>query len=117
MSDVKQGFDRLSCEAQDFLNLKIDEIKLSCVESLSLLFADVVSWLLVSLCLLLAFICLLVAGVVALSAVTGLVLSLVIAAAVLLVVMLLLYMLRRRLFTNIAVGRFCKMFFKEDTLL
>ena len=52
--EIKKNFDRLSREARELLDLKIEEIKLSFVERLSLLFADTLSWLAVIIFLLLS---------------------------------------------------------------
>ncbi len=110
---VKQNFDRLSREVQETLNIEMDGIKLSLVESLSLFFADILSWLLVAVFSLLSLLGFLAAAVVAIAAVMGYALSFVVVAFLLLSVALLLYMLRGRLFTDMAVARFCRMFFRD----
>lgn len=110
---VKENFDNLSRDAQQFLDLKIEEVKLSLVERLSLLFADALAWLVFSAFLLLALLCLLVAVVILLSAFIGLLPSLFVVALLLLVVAWLLYAMRGSLFGDMMVARLYKLFFDE----
>ncbi len=112
--EIKHNFDRLSHEAYEFLNLKIEEVKLSFVERLSLLFADALSWLAIIIFLLLSSLCLLAAIVAVLSISIGLLPALFIVASLLLLAALLFYVTRGNLFVNIMVARFYKMFFNEN---
>lgn len=112
--EIKKNFDRLSREARELLDLKIEEIKLSFVERLSLLFADTLSWLAVIMFLLLSLLCMLAAFVVVISLYVGLLPALFIATALLLVVAWLFYAARGTLFRNVMVARFYRMFFNEN---
>lgn len=112
--EIKHNFDRLSHEAYEFLNLKIEEIKLSFVERLSLLFADALSWLVVIILLLLSSMCLLAAFVAVLSISMGILPALLIVALLLLFAASLFYVARGNLFVNIMVARFYKIFFNKN---
>ncbi|MBQ8270415.1 MAG: hypothetical protein IJZ22_04310 [Bacteroidaceae bacterium] len=111
--NLKKDFDTLLRDAQKSLNVEIDGAKLSLVEGLSLFFTDVFSGLLVAAFSLLALLAILAAAVVAAASVVGYVFSLLIVASLLLVAALLLHLLRSRLFANMLVARFCRMFFKD----
>lgn len=111
---IKENFDSLSGDAREFLNLKIEEIKLSVVERLSLFFADALSWLAVIIFLLLSSLCFLAAVVAWISVFTGLLPALFLVAFLLLAVACIFYLLRGSIFANVMVARFYKMFFSDD---
>lgn len=112
--EIKENFDRLSGDVREYLNLKIEELKLSIVERLSLFFADALSWLVVIIFLLLSSLCFLVALVVMLSIFMGLLPALFLMAFLLLAVAWIFYLLRGNIFANIMVARFYKMFFDDN---
>ena len=111
---IKENFDRLSGDAHEYLNFKIEELKLSIVERLSLFFADALSWLAVIIFLLLSSLCFLVALVKMLSIFMGLLPALLLVAFSLLAVAWIFYLLRGNIFVNIMVARFYKMFFNDN---
>ena len=112
--EIKENFDSLSRDAREFIDLKIEEVKLSLVERLSLLFADALSWLLVMVLLALALLCLMAAFVAVLTYFVGLLLALLVTAVILLVAAYLLYTVRGNLFGNRMVARLYKVFFYEN---
>ena len=112
--EIKENFDSLSADAREFLNLKIEELKLSFVERLSLFFADALSWLAVIIFLLLSSLCFLAALVAMLSVYMGLLPALLLVAFLLLAVAWLFHLLRGSIFINIMVARFYKMFFTKN---
>lgn len=110
---VQQNFDRLSRDACEFINLKIEEIKLSVVERLSLLFADALSWLAVMIFLLLSSLCFIAALVVMLSVFMGVLPALLLVAFLLFAAAWLFYLLRGGIFANMMVARLYKVFFND----
>lgn len=112
--EIQKNFDRLSRDAREFLNLKVEEIKLSLVERLSLFFADALSWLAIIIFLLLSSMCFLVVIVALLSMYIGLVPALLLVAFLLLASAVVLYLMREHLFANVMVARFYRMFFSEN---
>ena len=105
--------ENLSKDALEYVKRSMDGCKLRLVESLSLLFGDVLCAFVLSMLLFVAYLALLVAAVIWLLPLLGLPLAIVSVAALLLLTAWVVYMLRERLFVDRMVRRFAKIFFEE----
>jgi len=112
--DVKQNFDRLSDETREYINLRIDSTKLYIVEMLSQFASDMLSRIVFFIFMFLSFLFLLVAVMFLLARAIGLVSSAFVIALTLLLVGAVVYFTRKLLFTNIMIGRLCRMFFPKN---
>lgn len=112
---IKENFETLYNDADEYVKRSIDSYRLFVIDSLSLLYGDVACGFVVFMLLFLAFIFMLVAMVVFLAPVTGFAVALLLAVLLLALMALLVYVFKMRLFVNRAVRRFCRILFaKED---
>lgn len=112
--ELKQNFDRLVRDAREYLGLKTDELRLLLVDNLSVFMSDLLSWLAIFAIVQIALVCLLAVVIIAIASVAGYMWAFAVVAFVLLAVAGVFYLLRDRLFADIAVERFCRMFFPAD---
>ena len=106
-------FDNLTESLRELASAKLDSVKLYAVESLALLSGEMVTALLLVLLLAGAAMFFLLALLVALSAVVGLLYACLIVGGLLLLVAGFVVLRGRRLFADMFVGRFCKLFFSS----
>ncbi|MBQ6693409.1 MAG: hypothetical protein IJN24_00860 [Bacteroidaceae bacterium] len=114
--EFKENFDKLTNFTQQYIDLKVDDVKLHVIENLSVLCGDLLSFVVVSVFAVLSLFFLIVAGIICLVPLVGLLWSVIIAVALLAVVSSVLYFARRKIFANVMVGRFCRMFFPKDDM-
>lgn len=112
--DFGPKFDNLSESAREFLDAKIDSLKLKAVESLALLSGEIVVAVVLAFLLIGACMFFLLALLVALATVVGFMYSCLIVGAVLLLLSTAVYLYGRQLFADMFVGRFCRIFFLID---
>ena len=105
--------ENISKDALEYVKRSMDGCKLRLVESLSLLFGDVMCAFVLSMLLFVAYLALLVAVVIWLLPLLGLPLAIVAVAALLLFTAWVVYAQRERLFVDRMVRRFVKIFFEE----
>ena len=110
----RADIENLSKDALEYLKRSIDGCKLRLVESLSLLFGDVICIFVLSMLLFVAYLALMVAVVVLLLPLIGLPLSIVAVALLLLLTAFIVYVLKERLFADKMVQHFMKNFFAEE---
>ena len=108
---IKENFETLYNDADEYVKRSIDGYKLHFVETLSLLYGDAACSFVLFMLLFLAFLFALVAAVVLVAPVTGLVTALLLAVALLFLFAIMVYVFRVRLFVDRAVRRFCRMLF------
>lgn len=113
--EIKENFEKMAEALLQYVDLKSDDVKLNVVEKLSFLCNDIISYVAVSVFAVLSFLFVLVAIVAFLSPCIGLLCSSLVVAALLAVAALLLYAMRRRLFVNIMVKCFCRIFFTKNS--
>ena len=106
-------FDNLTESLRELASAKLDSVKLYAVESLALLSGEMVTALLLVLLLAGAAMFFLLALLVALSAVVGLLYACLIVGGLLLLVAGFVVLRGRRLFADMFVARFCKLFFSS----
>lgn len=107
--------ENLSKDALEYVKRSMDGCKLRLVESLSLLFGDVLCAFVLSMLLFVAYLALLVAAAIWLLPLLGLPLAIVAVAALLLFTAWIVYVLRERLFVDRMVRRLAKIFFDEKS--
>lgn len=111
---IKENFETLYSDADEYVKRGIDGYKLLLVETLALLYGDVACGFVLFMLLFLAFVFMLVAAVVLLAPAVGFVGAILLAIALLVLLALLVYVFRVRLFADRAVRRLCKMLFAKD---
>ena len=107
--------ENLSKDALEYVKRSMDGCKLRLVENLSLLLGDVICMFVLSMLLFVAYLALLVALVLCLLPLLGLPLAIVAVAALLLLTAWAVYLMRERLFVDLMVRRFVKIFFDEKS--
>ena len=105
--------ENLSKDALEYVKRSMDGCRLRLVESLSLLFGDVLCVFVLSMLLFVAYLALMVAFVICLLPLIGLPLAIVAVAVLLLLTAWVVYLLREHLFVDRMVRRFAKIFFEE----
>lgn len=111
--EIKENLDRLSDTTQQYVDMKIDNVKLHVVEKLSVMCNDVLSYVFVSLLVVMALFFLLFAAVAFFTPMIGLVYSMLAVAGLLTIFSTVLFLLRKKLFLNKMVRCFCRMFFNN----
>lgn len=106
---VIDDFDRLSKDVQEYLKRRMDGVKMTVVEELSVMIGNVFASIMLFFILFTAFLFILVGIVAALSNVVGFELAMVAAGVMLLVVAVVIYALRVKLITNGIVRHLCRM--------
>lgn len=112
--ELKENFDKLSDGAQQYIDLKVDNIKLHIVENMSLFCSDLLSRAVVGLFAIMALFFAMIAVVLFFAMYVGLLYAFLIVAGILLLVGALFYFFRKSIFANVMVGRFCRMFFPKN---
>ena len=110
---IGEKFNRLTDCANDYAKLKMEEVKLLCVENLSIIMSDILSILLVFFIFSVSLFFALIAIVTVIGEYIGFLNSLLLVAVLLAMIAFIVFMLRKQLFSNIFVERFCNIFFKK----
>ncbi len=111
---IRENFETLYNDADEYVKRSIDGYKLSVIDAVSLLYGDVACGFVIFMLLFLAFIFMLVVMVALLVPVTGFAVALSFAVLLLVFMALLVYLLKKRLFVNRAVRRFCRIMFAKE---
>lgn len=112
--EVKQNFDRLADDVQEYINLRVDSVKLYVVQVLSSFLSDMLSRIVLFVFLFLSLVFMLIALMFLLAPLIGWVWSACVIVILLLLMAFSVYLGRKSLFTNMMIGRLCKMFFPVD---
>ena len=110
----RADIENISKDALEYLKKSIDGCRLRLVESLSLLFGDVICIFVLSMLLFVAYLALMVAVVILLLPLIGLPLSIIAVALFSLLTAFIVYLLKERLFVDRMVQHFVRIFFAED---
>ena len=110
---ARDYFDKVTNSLREYARIKSEEIKLRCVESLSLVASDILSMLIVVLLSALALIFVIFAILILIAQYIGIFYSLLVVGGVLALMAFVVFLFRKELFANLFVGRFCKMFFNN----
>ena len=111
---IEESFNRLADGANDFAKLKMNEIKLLCVENLSLFVSEILSMIVVFIISAVSIFFALIAAVTFIASYIGFLNSLLATAALLAIIAFFVYALREELFTDIVVRHLCKIFFRQQ---
>ena len=112
---IEEFFDNLTDDLKEYADLKIVSIKISFVEKFSLLSRDILSIIIVIFLIATALLFALLAIMILISRYIGLLYSSLLVCTILVTFALAVYLFRKKLFTNIFVTLFSKMFFNNDT--
>lgn len=112
---IEDKIENLTESLKEYADIKIVSIKLSLVEKLSLLARDILSTLIIFLLTTAALIFALLATLILIAQYIGFLYGSLVICATLASIALIVCMFRKRLFTNIFVARFSKIFFNDDT--
>lgn len=112
--EVKQNFDRLADDVQEYIDLRIDSIKLYVVQVLASFISDMLSRVVLFVFLFLSLVFMLIALMFLLAPLIGRVWSACVIVILLLLMAFFVYLGRKSLFANMMIGRLCKMFFPVD---
>lgn len=112
--EVKQNFDRLADDVQEYIDLRIDSIKLYIVQVFASFISDMLSRVVLFVFLLLSLVFMLMALIFLLAPLIGWVWSTCVIVILLLLMAFFVYLARKSLFANMMIGRLCKMFFPID---
>ena len=110
---ARDNFDKVTNSIKEYARIKRDDIKLQCVESLSLVASDILSMFLVALLSAIAFLFVVIAIMILVAQYIGVFYSLLAVGGVMALVAYIVYLFRKELFANLFVERFCKVFFNE----
>ena len=110
---VGEKFNRLAESANDFAEAKIEELKLSCIENLSLLVSEFLSMMLVFIASAVSIFFALIAIVTIVATYIGFLYSVLVMAASMALLAFVIYLFREELFANIIVRRLCNILFKK----
>lgn len=113
--EIGDFLDNITRSFKEFADLKSDAVKLMLVENISLLSSDMLSGVVVFIILTAAFFIALVAVIILLAHYIGFLYGTLVVCTILIFTALIVYLLRRRLFANIFVPRFSKMFFSDES--
>lgn len=113
--DIKENFDKLSDATQQYIDMRVDSAKLHIVEKLSIMCNEVLSYVVVSLLVVMALFFMLIAAVAFLAPIIGFVYSVLSVAGLLVIIAIVLFFMRKKLFLNVMVKCFCRMFFDDKT--
>ena len=115
MADDKTPIESLSGEVKDYIDLKVDDLKLKATKGLSVSLARLLAAFVILFSLLLVILTLAVAFILLLGKASGdYALGALIALGVFVAVLVVLYLLRKRLFTGTFVKMFIQIFFPEN---
>lgn len=112
--EVKQNFDKLADDVQEYIDLRIDSIKLYVVQVLASFISDMLSRVVLFVFLFLSLVFMLIALMFLLAPLIGRVWSACVIVILLLLMAFFVYLGRKSLFANMMIGRLCKMFFPVD---
>lgn len=112
--EVKQNFDRLADDVQEYIDLRIDSIKLYVVQVLASFISDMLSRVVLFVFLFLSLVFMLIALMFLLAPLIGRVWSACVIVILLLLMAFFVYLGRKSLFANMMIGRLCKIFFPVD---
>ena len=112
---IEEFFDNLTDNLKEYANIKIVSIKLSLVEKLSLLARDILSTLVIFFLTAAALLFALMATMILIARHIGFLYSSLLICAILGTVAFTVYLFRKKLFINMFIALFSKMFFNNDT--
>lgn len=112
--EVKQNFDRLADDVQEYIDLRIDSIKLYVVQVLASFISDMLSRVVLFVFLFLSLVFMLIALMFLLAPLIGRVWSACVIVILLLLMAFFVYLGRKSLFADMMIGRLCKIFFPVD---
>lgn len=110
---IGENFNRLADSANDFAGAKIEELKLSCIENISLLVSEFLSMMLVFISMIASIFFALIAVVTIVATYIGFLYSVLMIAASMALISFVVYLFRKELFANIIVRRLCNIFFMK----
>lgn len=111
---IEDKIENLTESLKEYVNYKIVSVKLSLVEKLSLLARDILSTLIIFFLTTTALIFALIATLILIAQHIGFLYGSLAICATLAGIALIVCLFRKRLFTNIFVARFSKIFFNDD---
>lgn len=112
---IEEIFDNLTDTLKEYANIKAVSIKISLVEKLSLLARDIFSTLIIFLLTAAALIFASMAIMILIARQIGFLYGSLLVCAILTSVAITIYIFRKRLFINMFIARFSRIFFDEDT--
>lgn len=111
---IEDNLKNLTDSLKEYVNVKAISIKLSLVEKLALLARDILSTLIILFLTTAALIFALMATLILVARFIGLLYSSLVICATLASIAIIVYQLRKRLFVNMFVARFSKIFFDNE---
>ena len=112
---IEEKFDNLTDTLKEYANIKAVSIKLSLVEKLSLLARDIFSTLIIFLLTAAAIIFASIAIMILIARQIGFMYGSLLVCAILTSAAVTVYIFRKRLFINMFIARFSRIFFDKDT--
>ena len=106
---MNDGFENLSKDVQEYVVRRVENIKMTMAEELSIMLGDMLAALALFFMLFAAFLFVLVGAVAALAQVIGFVYAMMFAAAVIAVVAFVVYFFRTAIFVNTMVRHLCRL--------
>lgn len=110
---ARDNFDKVTNSLREYARIKRDDIRLQCVEGLSLVATNILSMLVVVLLSAIALIFVIIAFMILVAQYIGIFYSLLVVGGVLVLMAIVVYLFRKELFANLFVERFSKIFFNE----
>ena len=112
---IEEIFENLTNSLKEYANIKAVSIKLSLVEKLSLLARDILSTLIIIFIATIALIFALLATMIFIARYTGLLYASLLICTILTSAAVTVYIFRKRLFINMFIAHFCRIFFEDET--
>ena len=112
---IEDNFDKLIESIKEYAELKRDAIKLLCVENLSLVSSGILSFLIVILLCMTALFFAFMALIILIAKYIGFMYGSLAIGIALAIVASVVYILRKKLFANVFISRYSKIFFEDDS--
>jgi fatty acid desaturase len=106
---MSDGFENLSKDVQEYIARRVDNLKMTMAEELSIMMGDMLAYLVLFFMLFAAFLFVLAGAVAALAQVIGFVYAMMLAAAAIAVAALAVYFFRTAIFVNTIVKHLCRL--------
>lgn len=106
---MNDGFENLSKDVQEYIVRRVDNVKMTMAEELSIMMGDMLAALVLFFMLFAAFLFVLIGAVAALAQIIGFVYAMLLAAAIIAAVALILYSYRTAIFVNTMVKHLCRL--------
>ncbi len=107
------NFDKVTDSFKEYVRLKIEDIKLQSVESLSIIASDVLCALIVVLLSVIALLFVIFAIMILVTQFIGIFYGSLVVGGTVALIACVVYLFRKELFVNVFVGKLSKMFFNE----